>query len=227
MLPFFGLYIFVFPRHREEILVHLNSMVEQFDVILQKRLVLFGMGFDNKEPSEDLIDQLDGNSEEVLPIEIETDLASDARDERRPSKDFVKSQSSGQSPGRALGNIPSPSDLPKKLHSRNLTRSNSYETALAEESRLQFTFANFFSDLDVSTAKPLGCFCGLLWDCWFCSALLICRKEINPQIRTRARCAALQRFAAYLVGSTWFNLLFAVIIITNSLHLFGFSFMSL
>lgn len=46
-------------------------------------------------------------------------------------------------------------------------------------------------------------------------------------MRTRARCGAVQKWAAKLVSSTWFNLLFAVIIITNSLHLLAFSFMCL
>ena len=162
VLPFFRLYTVsasFFPRHREEILVHLNSMVERFDVILQKRLVLFGMGFDNKEPSESSIDQLDGNSEEVLRVGADLG-ASDAQRgrQRTPSKDFGKSESLGPSPGRSPGRALGDSDMPKKLTSRNLTRSNSYETALAEESRLRFTFAQFFSDLDVSdvTAKPLG-----------------------------------------------------------------------
>ena len=43
--------------------------------------------------------------------------------------------------------------------------------------------------------------------------------KLRTRSKIRAGCANLQRVAARMVGSTWFNLVFAVVIITNSLPL--------
>jgi len=180
-------------RHRDEIVVHLNTLLEKFDVVLQKRLQVYNIPNLGLESELSNLGIFDEKAEYINETKSSMDGSCErAQDAETSSKEISIAESPQRSPGRSPGLVENSDDVPKQSPSRSLGRSKSYESALKEESRLQYGWANIFSDLDVTA---------------------------GTRSKIRAGCANLQRVAARMVGSTWFNLVFAVVIITNSLYL--------